>query len=102
MRTLGDLLALWQYHHSSMGGFGFGSQVFQWIWGSDCYWASPRISHKRHLSDGSSQMWSPVPTRAGKSLRAVNSERLPWGEPWMFLQHGTLAFGAAELLWEML
>lgn len=79
--TLGDLLALWQYRHCSLGGFGFGPQVFQDS--SLGKWLLPGIP--KNLPWKASQCMaavkcgSSVLTRAGKSLRAVNAERLSWG-----------------------
>lgn len=97
--TLSDLLAVWQYHHYSVGGFGFGPQGFQDL--ALGKWLLPGVP--KNLSWRASQWMaavecgSSVPTRAGKSVRAVNAERLSWGA-----MDGALAFGAAELLWEML
>lgn len=101
--TLGDLLALWQYHHYSVGGFGFGPQAFQEL--ALGKWLLPGIP--KNLPWKASQWMAAVkcgplsPLGLGSPWELWILRGCPW-EPWMLPQHGALAFGAAELLWEML
>ena len=103
MRTLGVLLAYGSTITALWEDLGLVPKCLRTsLWGHCCYWASPGISHERHLSGWQQLNVGPLSPPGPGSPWELGMLRDCPGGLCMLPQRGVLGCGAAGLQWGML